>query len=338
MKQYPQEQILLKGYLRNSKLPEFSENQSNTIKQEIIKLRQNANDSVYAHFLLELLPFIVLFLTWYALIFFLPSLIVNKKLLFILIITLHGSLAYQWVVYGLHEGAGHELFKGRKSFFHKTFQFLAFHSSRLLMADPVHYKLIHSSHHKHTGTEKDEAQTNFVLIKRIIKSILPGAGILFSNDYRIHKGDKVTSSLILSISVGMARFFCEYQALKIYFSTFEIVLMLLILSPWIGLTLDRIRESLEHHLMPQSRIYGTRELGLTPLALFISGGPWGQPCHLSHHLAPDLNWYQQILFHNSLKNILSNEQKDFFGFNTTLIPLISRQIKTHLKIERTIWN
>ena len=330
MKQYPQEQLFLREYLQGVKTPEFSFEQQAQINEEILRLRKEGKASPF-HTLLQLLPFLIIALSWYVLIFLVPQYITNKTLLFTTLFIVHGILGYQWVVYGLHEGAGHGLFKNNK-----TLNFLAFHSSRLFMADPVNYREMHFSHHKHTGTELDGAQTNFVLSKRIFISLLPGAGILFPNDYRIHKGDKFTLSQVMSAPVGLARFALEYYVLRYYFSLLEITLMLFLLSPWIGLVLDRIRESLEHHLMPQSRIYGTRELGTSALALFISGGPWGQACHLSHHLAPDLNWYQQLKLHHELKSILSQEQLDFFGFNTSFINLISQELQKHLHLEKKL--
>lgn len=333
MKQYPQEQNYLKAYLKDQNIPHFEKYQQELIRNKVISLKQLAKKFPWFHNLMELLPFLIIAGLWYFLIFVLPENIQNKKFLFILIFSLHGVLGYQWVIYGLHEGAGHGLFKNKKDIVHKFFRFLAFHSSRLMMADPVYYQKNHRTHHQFTGTEKDGSQTNFVLLKRIIISLLPGAGIFFPNDYRIHKGDGLSLSLLISFIIGLGRFTLEYIALKPYFTFFEIITMLFFLSPWVGLSLDRIRESLEHHLMPQSKIYGTKELGLDPLALVIAGGPWGQPCHLSHHLAPDLNWYQQIRLSLYLNSILTDIQKRFFGFQTSFLKHLLVETKLHIRIE-----
>jgi fatty acid desaturase len=336
MKQYPQEQIYLKNYLKNISIPELSSTQQDLIREMITYLRKTKKTSPWFHNLMEFFPFFIIASCWYLLIYILPSYLNNKTVLFFMIFIFHGFLGYQWVIYGLHEGAGHGLFKNKKTFLHRILNFFAFHSARIMMADPEYYHATHLTHHKHTGTDKDEAQTNFVLIKRIFISLLPGAGILFPNNYRIHKGDEITKSQIISTIIGLSRFYLEYIALKSYFSLFEIIIMLFLLSPWVGLFLDRSRESLEHHLMPQSKIYGTRELGNSPLALIIAGGPWGQPYHFSHHFAPDLNWYQQHRVHKNLANILSEDQKDFFGFNSSVSKLIFHELKKHLKIEFTL--
>ncbi len=329
MKQYPKEQQFLVQHLRTLSVPEFTQKQQKALHKEILRIRQNAKGTPGLHTLLQLAPFIAIAGLWYALIFILPAHIHNKVFLFSLLFIAHGILGYQWVVYGLHEGAGHGLFL--KS---KTLRFLAFHSSRIMLADPVYYQKVHHTHHKFIGTDKDEAQTNFVLLKRIFISLLPGAGILFPNDYRIHKGDGFNSSIALSSAIGLIRIYIEYRALTPYLSALSILVILLLLSPWVGLTLDRVRESLEHHLMPQSRLYGTRELGLSPLALLICGGPWGQPCHMSHHLAPDFNWYQQLKLHHYLNSLLDIDQRRFFGFSITIPELIRVEWRKHLFLEK----
>jgi fatty acid desaturase len=334
MKQYPREQELLIHYLDGRPIPGFSPEQWKEIQNRVKHLREEAEASPHFHAFMEALPFVILILAWIFLIFVLPGLIGSTPLLFVLLFLAHGTLGYQWVIYGIHEGAGHGLFRRGNSRAHRLLRFLAFHSSRLMMADPVHYQEQHKSHHRYTGTEQDGSQTNFVLGRRVLLSLLPGAGILFPNDYRVHHGDGFSRSLAISGIIGVARIAIEVQALRSRFSLAECLALLLLLSPWIGLALDRIRESLEHHLMPRSPIYGTRQLGLSPLSLLITGGPWGQPCHLAHHLAPELNWYQQIRLHSSLEQeILNREQLDFFGFRTPILHLIRDQIRKHIWLE-----
>ncbi len=334
MRQFPREQELLSRSLDGRVIPGLSPAQLQEIQSEVRILRETAQDSPVFHGLMESLPFLILIITWALLIFVVPGLIENRALLFTVLFITHGVIGYQWVIYGIHEGAGHGLFRKGTSPGVRLLRFLAFHSSRLMMADPVHYQEQHKSHHRFTGTEQDGSQTNFVLARRVVLSLLPGAGILFPNDYRVHHGEGFSRSLALSAMVGFTRVGVEIAALRSRFSLVECLLLLLLLSPWVGLALDRIRESLEHHLMPRSPIHGTRELGLSPLALLITGGPWGQPCHLPHHLAPELNWYQQIRLHFALKNrILNKEQLSFFGFETSPLRLIREQIRKHQALE-----
>jgi fatty acid desaturase len=334
MKQYPREQELLSLYLNGRTIPGFSPEQWKVIQTRVKHLREEAEASPRFHALMEALPFLILIVAWIFLIFVLPGLIASAPLLFVLLFIAHGTLGYQWVIYGIHEGAGHGLFRRGNSRITRLLRFLAFHSSRLMMADPVHYHEQHKSHHRFTGTEQDGSQTNFVLGRRVLLSLLPGAGILFPNDYRVHHGEGFSRSLAISGIIGFARVMIEVRALSLRFSLTECLVLLLLLSPWVGLALDRIRESLEHHLMPRSPTYGTRELGFSPLSLWITGGPWGQPCHLAHHLAPELNWYQQIRLHSALEQeILNEEQLAFFGFQTPILRLIRDQIRKHFSLE-----
>ena len=138
---------------------------------------------------------------WFCVILILPKLIEDQLTLMILVGLLHGIVGYQWVIYGMHEGAGHGLFRN-KNIFEKMLKFLSFHSCRLFFADPRYYNYAHKSHHGKLGTKDDKAQTNYVLNKRVIKSMLPGAGIIFPNDYCIHKGEKFSKSELISFNVG----------------------------------------------------------------------------------------------------------------------------------------
>ncbi len=158
------------------------------------------------------------------------------------------------------------------------------------------------------------AFTHFILLRRFVKSIIPGAGVLFKNDFCIHTDSKLSLSLIKSIFVGLCFFGVEFWFLQERLNALSIFISLLILSPWVGMTLDRLREIAEHHNMAEDKIHGSRELGLKGLMFFVVGGPAGQPFHFSHHLAPDLNWYQQIKLHNNLKDILTEDQKEAYGF------------------------
>jgi fatty acid desaturase len=334
MKQFRREQELLTRHLDGRSVPGFSPAQLKEIQLEVKRLREASDASPLLHRFMEALPFLVLLTAWAGLIFLVPSMVSNTTFLFIILFIGHGIIGYQWVIYGIHEGAGHGLFRRGESRLLRLMRFLAFHSSRLMMADPVHYRQQHKSHHRFTGTEQDGSQTNFVLGRRILLSLLPGAGILFPNDYRVHHGDGFNGSLALSGVVGLTRVGIEILALRSRFSIGACLALLLIFSPWVGLALDRLRESLEHHLMPQSPVHGTRELGLSPLALLIAGGPWGQPCHLTHHLAPELNWYQQIRLHFTLRErILNEEQLRFFGFTTPFLRLVREETEKHLALE-----
>lgn len=331
MKQYPEEQIFLDKILQNVTIPELSSTQLDHLTNEYKTLQKKQKKRRFVHIFLEAAPFFIIFLQWALLLNFTP-IISNKIILILTLGIFHGYIGYQWVIYSLHEGAGHGLFKEIKNPIGQLFQFLAFNSSRIMMADPINYKKNHLLHHAFLGTDRDGSQVNYVQRKRILKSILPGAGIIIKNDYCVHVGESIDFSTAISFIIGGLRFSVEYYLLKDFLSFPETVLCLLILSPWVGLTLDRIRESVEHFGMPKDNRYGSKDLGLTIESMIIAGGPWGQPYHLAHHLYPQLNWYQQIKLGKKLEQIFSKKQKDFFKINSVVKTFI-QQLNFQLNIE-----
>ena len=312
MKVYPEEIEQFKA-LPVKAIPHFSPAQNTALRVSVKAIRDFSRAHPRLHFVLQLLPYFVLSLLWASLIFIwipaLPTLILK-----ILVLSLvHGFLGYSFVVYALHEGAGHRLFAGEDKI-SKLFRYLAFHSSRLQAADPEFYHQVHGTHHRHLGTEQDLSFAHFILTRRILKSLLPGAGTVFPSDYKIHQGPTLTRSGIFSLLLGGL-----FVALEIYLlsPTLPIVwafLSLAVITPWIGFSLDRLRESMEHQHMASDKIWGSRELGLGFSGLIIGGGYSGQSCHFTHHLAPDLNWYQQIYLHFQLKKTSYKGSKSLFRF------------------------
>ena len=335
VKTYPRELKIHSQHQRKDQL-NLSEDQLFKINSALKKIRSIGTKHPQLALIIATLPFLILATLWYILSFLLlPALLLNLSLFSALIIysIIRGILGYSWVIYGLHEGAGHGLLRGTR------IEKLAFNSSRLLFADPENYKIVHQAHHQYLGTDKDMAFTNYILNIRILKSLLPGAGILFPNDYKIHQGDKYTRSRLVSDIIGLLFLTLEVTILNLLgVPLVWAVLALAIVAPWIGFTLDRIRESIEHHLLPASRQYGARELGLNLSGLLIGGGPWGQPFHFSHHFAPDLNWLEQILLHFGFKKILSREQKATLGFaKQNWFFYFFKTIKQNHQIERNIY-
>jgi fatty acid desaturase len=283
------------------------------------------------HSFLQALPFIILSSAWALMLAAAVAAVVWLKLpafLSAVILGLcHGLWGYQWVIYGMHEGAGHGLFQNSWA------RFLAFNSSRLLFADPKHYRIVHLTHHRALGTEEDGAFTHFVMPKRVIRSMLPGAGILFGNDYQIHQNPQYTFSRGLSDATGAAFLFLQMALLSPVIPWYFTLLALGLISPWVGMVLDRMRETLEHYLMAPTRSLGAKELGLGFWGLLIGGGPWGQPCHLTHHMAADLKWYQQIWLHFSWGDILTRQQKLYLApIDGSWVKQFFQQMKDSKKI------
>jgi fatty acid desaturase len=275
------------------------------------KLRAWQKEHYIKDFLLQVVPFVLLGMAWLFSLLYLPQLLSEYIWIFVPLISLIlGWIGYSFVVYTLHEGAGHGLFKTIP-----WLRRLCFHLSRLKMADPYYYKSCHSKHHNHLGTDKDLAFTNVISRKRFIRSVLPGAGILFLNDYNIHQNPQYTKSRVISELIGGLVIALEVYLLSIWINWTIALLIVCIFVPWIGMVLDRLRETIEHRLMPNDTRHGSLELGLSFIGMIIGGGPWGQPFHFSHHYAPDLNWYQQLALHLFFKKILKEKQKDFYFFN-----------------------
>jgi hypothetical protein len=335
LKLYPDE-IKIQTMAGYSEVVSVNSDQAEYIQAEVKNIRGMASKRPRIHFGLELLPFIVISILWYFVLFKLSPVIANSfnSIIASLIFSfIRGIIGYSWVIYALHEGAGHGLFRGT------VLEKLAFNSSRILFADPTNYKKVHQTHHQYLGTENDQAFTHYVLSSRVLKSILPGAGILFPNDYKIHQGEHYTKSRFFSDLCGLSFIILEILILSNNgFGLVQSIVCLALISPWVGFGLDRIRETIEHHLMPREKHYGSRELGLNISGLIIGGGPWGQSLHFSHHLAPDLNWYQQIQLHFKLKYILSDDQKNALGFSTqNWFLFFIKIIRSNLKLERKFY-
>jgi hypothetical protein len=222
---------------------------------------------------------------------------------------LHSFLAYSLTVYTMHEGAGHKRIILGSNTPTKFLSKITNNLSRLFFSDPYHYSQMHPSHHSSLGTERDLAFTQVVEPIRIAKCFLPLAGILPFNDYKIHGDDKINRSGLLSLLIGGV-----YHSVLIWIASknhnFYVSLFAIVgIAPWIGFSLDRLRETSEHLLMKSDDLPEARDLGANAWGYLIGGGPWGQPCHLTHHCAPALPWYQQIRLSRFIKQTMTDEQR-----------------------------
>lgn len=247
----------------------------------------------------------------------------------------HSYLAYSLSIFTIHEGAGHQMIILGKSKIVKFIARLVNNIPRLFYNDPGFYGPIHVHHHKDFGTPKDAAFTNYVLGNRIIKSFLPLAGILPFCDYKIHGDTKPSKSQMISNIVGtvyvilVCRPFIREHG-RIFICIF------IVACGWLSFTLDRMRESTEHQLMPTTEMNGARTFGLGFWGLLIGGGPWGQPSHLAHHVHPALPWYWQCRLHFEFKKVLTLKQKEQFIFDKFLdYPrLVLKLYKERQKVEK----
>ena len=231
---------------------------------------------------------------------------------------IHGFVAYSVTVYSLHEGAAHSLIINVQGKATRVLEFICNNACRLFFADPVFYRDNHLLHHQKFATRGDGAFSNFVSSKRILRSLIPYIHLLSLSDYNIHRPRRLTKSrvamIFTSITYQAGLGFLAYR----YGGLIYAVLVVGVIGPWIGFSLDRLRETSEHILMPLNYYNGTRNLGTGLWALLIGGGPWGQPCHLSHHLGAHLAWYNQLRLHRKLTEILDREQLAFFTVESGL--------------------
>ena len=71
-------------------------------------------------------------------------------------------------------------------------------------------------------------------------------------------------------------------------------------------------EVLQHWQAGQSVRHLARSLGVGFWGLLVGGGPWGQPCHLAHHMVASIPWYQQIILHRYIVGLLTETQRKQF--------------------------
>lgn len=237
----------------------------------------------------------------------------------VLMTLVHGFITYSLTIYTMHEGMGHQRLILGNNLGLRLLANICNNVSRLFFADPLFYKKVHPTHHQSLGTKDDKAFTNAVEPKRIWKSFLPLAAVLPFCDYKIHSSDawdkSKALSLVISLLFGGIQLFLAIE----HHSILSMVLILLVFSPWVAFCLDRLRESGEHLVMLDGSLPATRDIGLNFWGLLIGGGFWGQPCHLSHHIAPALPWYQQIRLSIYLQKILTPLQLDYYFFPQSIL-------------------
>jgi hypothetical protein len=224
----------------------------------------------------------------------------------------HCWLMYSLVVFSLHEGAAHNLIFAGTGRLAKAGQRIAGNLCRLSHGEPDHYSACHMAHHAKFGTEHDPEFLNFVTPRRFWLAFLPLAAFMNVTDFMIHRPPTYTWSRALS---GLLSLLYNGVYAYLIFRSFGLaftLLTMLVFTPHVGFYLDRLRQFTEHNLMPLENPNGARSFGIGFWGILIGGGPWGQPCHWAHHLAPGIPWYQQILLHLYIKNLLTGRQREQF--------------------------
>ena len=225
--------------------------------------------------------------------------------------SLHGWLIYSLSVLSLHEGAAHNLIFCGNGFAARVGQSIGRNLCRLLAGDPDYYAACHMAHHAKFGTEHDSEFLNFVRPRRLWMTFLPLAAFINYTDFVIHRPMHYTKSRAISAIMSLV-----YHGVYAYlaYRSFGLIytITILILVTHFGFYLDRLRQFTEHNLMPLENQNGARSLGFGFWGMLVGGGPWGQPCHLAHHLSPAIPWYQQFLLHRRIKHLMTPRQRGQF--------------------------
>lgn len=225
---------------------------------------------------------------------------------------LHAWLMYSLAVLSLHEGAAHNLIFCGTGSAARIGQFMARNLCRVQDAEPEYYAACHMAHHAKFGTEHDSEFLNFIVPHRLWMALMPLGFFIDFGDFIIHRPTAYTRGRAISSVLGMLYHgvyaYLVYRSFGLLFT----VLTMFVLAPHFGFYLDRLRQFTEHNLMPLENQNGARNLGIGFWGLLIGGGPWGQPCHLAHHLAPAIPWYQQIVLHFYIKGLLTQHQRAQF--------------------------
>ena len=225
--------------------------------------------------------------------------------------SLHSWFIYSIGIFSLHEGAAHKLIFPGKGILSRAAQFLAANLCRLSATEPDYYAACHMAHHAKFGTEQDSEFLNFVRPRRFWRTLLPLASFFNYSDFVAHRPLHYTRGRVISALIGVLyNGIYAYLIFRRFGGLFTLIVLLLL--PHLGFYMDRMRQFTEHNLMPLENKSGARSFGAGFFALLIGGGPWGQPCHMAHHLVASIPWYQQIVLHRFIVQLLTEKQKQQF--------------------------
>ena len=331
--------------LLNPSFPYLMEPQLNKIKKRSDLYRKWFLDHPLIHNCISLILIVGFFVSDFWVLTQLPALLPWERGLIedvgwaVVVGLIHGWLICGMVTLSVHEAASHNLLFQGKSRIILLLQTIASNMCRLSMADPDYYSVGHKAHHRYFGTDEDGSFSHFVRVKRLLLSLIPASPLMDYSDYFPWRPQERTKSRRRSAILGKVYMLTYAVFMVPEFGIAFTLVTLLMMGAWTSYVLDRLRESVEHLYMPLDKNNGTRQLGLGFWGLLLGGGPWGQPCHMSHHLAPGLPWYFQLRLHFDLKLILTESQKKVF-FLTPFIgfPLLILQLLKYGHSDKLVEN
>lgn len=226
--------------------------------------------------------------------------------------SLHSYLMYSLGTYTLHEGAAHCAIFPPEGPLSRAGNWIARNLSRFAASDPDHYTEHHMAHHARFGTEDDGELLNFVVPRRYLMTFFPLAVLVNFSDFVIHRPLTYTRSRLISTFVSSTYNGIYAWYMYQFFGGLFTSLAMLVFLPHVGFYLDRVRQFTEHNLMPLDNKNGSRSFGMGFWGLLVGGGPWGSPCHWEHHLVASIPWYQQLILHRYVTQLLTPRQREQF--------------------------
>ena len=284
-----------------------------------LEKRQIAWRKRHIHFnnILNMIIMLAYFVGDYAILCLLPEVLpldlhsIGGALLGALIVgVLHGWVLYCIAYITVHDAATHHVLILPTNRFYRFVNRVIVNLGRITLVDPAHYSRAHWMHHRHfADPEKDGTFLNFIPPERLFGTLLPLQPFLNFTDFFPFIPNHYTRPRLISMAMTLG-YMGLYSALMIpEFGLLFTMVSLGVVGAWVATALDRLRESTEHNLMPLDDANGAREFGGGFWGVLLGAGPFCQPFHLSHHLAPQISWYQLWPFHWELKRIMTPEQR-----------------------------
>lgn len=338
MQFHPEEFALARSHAGGPGFEPLTAEQVRLIRNRAAELHGWFHTHPNAHRILNLAVLLLLLAADAAALLLLPRLILAPGWLPLIAASLATGLVHAWIIYSLtvftiHEGVAHNLILPGSN------GLLCGLLARIGGADPASYAQSHRSHHSRFGTEHDGEFLNFVQPRRFWRSLLPYGLYLNHSDFLVHRGLAFTRSQFLSLTLSAAySLFYGYWMAREFGIRLPLIAIGFVL-PHAGFYLDRLRQFTEHDHMPLENSSGARSFGLGFWGMLIGGGPWGQPCHWMHHLAPSLPWYQQIRLHRFTAALLTPRQRSQFLLEpvTGFPKLVAKLLGTHTR-SVSVWN
>ena len=343
MKLHPEELALSRAHTRDLPFEGLTDDQLKRFESRALQLYEWFEGHPYTHNAIGVLVLCFLFGADYWVLFHLSRWLLpdglthstgSVLLAAVLCGSLHSYVMYSMAIFSVHEAFTHRVLFQRIGPISRFLHRVASHLCRIAGVEPNFYSVHHVAHHEKFGTEEDGELLNFVRPRRYWLTWLPLATLY--TDFACHRPPTYTKSRVLTAVVAIAfHLTCGYFLYEAFGLLFPLIAFV-VCFPHVGFYLDRARQFTEHNLMPLENRNGARSFGLGFWGMFLGGGPWGTPCHLEHHLVPQVPWYHQLMLHGHLRSLLTPRQREQFLVQPVIgwPKLWLKLLREHGRIER----